>query len=184
MLQPLQLKSQQQIWKAHLSVEENLFLWTVMWTGSEEFGKMGSESQTVTSSIKWATIAPCFLGKVAEHVKNLVFLFKILVPSYFASSRKHTRESTIKVWKNSRSLKDNTITCSDFSKIVFRTLFSECLCPFLLHFVILGKLWTCEVYFLICEDDCSLWSRHSSSDGRSNRGILRDLSSSLPIQET
>lgn len=32
--------------KAHLSVEENLCLWTVMWTGSEEVGKMGSENQT------------------------------------------------------------------------------------------------------------------------------------------
>lgn len=60
---------------------------------------MDSESQTVTSLIKQATIAVCFLGKMAEHVKNFVFIFKILVPSYFASSRKHTREST-------RSLKE------------------------------------------------------------------------------
>lgn len=58
---------------------------------------MDSESQTVTSLIKQVTIAACFLGKMPGHVKKLVFIFKILVPSYLASSRKHTRESTIKV---------------------------------------------------------------------------------------
>lgn len=58
---------------------------------------MNSESQTLTSLIKRVTIAGCFLGKMAEHVKNLEFIFKILVPSYLASSRKHTRERTINV---------------------------------------------------------------------------------------
>lgn len=161
-----------------------------MWTGSEEVWKIGSESKTVTSLIKQATIAVCFLGKMAEHITNLVFLFKRLVPSYFASSRRSTRESTMKVWEKYKKFERKYNNVSRLCKNCLETLssgtvVSECLCPFPLYFVTLGKPLTFEVYFLICEDVYTLQQGiFISLTGVIGRGIFRDLSSSLPIQET
>lgn len=161
-----------------------------MWTGSEEVWKIVSESKTVTSLIKQATIAVCFLGKVAEHVTNLVFLFKSLVPPYFASSRKSTRESTIKVWEKYKKFERKYNNVSRLFKNCLETLssgtvFSKCLYPFSLYFGILGKPLPCEVYFIICEDVYALQQGILISlTGVIGRGILRDLRSSLPVQET
>lgn len=54
-----------------------------------------------------------------------------------------------------------------------------------LYFVILGKSLPCDVYFLICEDVYALQQGILISLTRViGKGVLRDLSSSLPVQET
>lgn len=92
-----------------------------------------------------------------ELVTNVVFLLKSLAPSYFASSRKCTRESTIKVQEKYKKFDRKCNNVSGLFKNCLETLpsrtvfFSECLCPFPLHFVIPGKPLLCNVCCLVCE---------------------------------